>query len=422
MTEDFLYYLWQYKTYKLPLCTMGGEEITVLDTGMRNYDSGPDFSFAKLKIGDTVWAGNVEMHLKSSDWIRHGHGDDPAYESVILHVVYEHDADVVTSGGSKLDVLELKERLENGEYARYKKLITSKTWVACSGQIKEINDVNLYAWLDRLLVERLEAKVEVVEALLQSTKNNWEQAFYISLARNFGFNTNSDAFELLARHTPIEVLARYKNSLFQLEALLFGQSSLINPNLKEEYPKSLYEEYVFLQKKHHLSPINASMWKFLRMRPVNFPSIRIAQFAKLVHQSSHLFSVIIDTDKLEDLRVFFELDPSVYWEDHYVFGKKSKVQKKCFGYSSFDLVLINTIVPFLFVYAQHQGDEALRNRALMFLQHTKAESNAMVKSFGREGVKVHHAGHSQALIQLKNNYCQHQKCLQCTVGICLVKA
>jgi len=421
MTEDFLYYIWQYKNYKQALQTVDGKDITVLDVGIRNSDSGPDFSAAKVKIGDTIWHGNIEMHIKSSDWIKHGHDTDEAYDSVILHFVYENDMDITTVGGNNLEVVEIKGNIKDGQYARYKELIGGRSWISCANQIKRVNDLILYSWLDRLLIERLERKTEDIENSLKENNNNWEQTFYIHLARNFGFNTNADAFEQLARKTPIEVLARYKDDVFQLEALLFGQSSLLNPSLNDKYSKELINEYSFLKRKHNLEGVYSYQWKFLRMRPVNFPSIRISQFASLINKSSHLFSLIIEFKKLGELRELFNLSPSEYWNNHYVFGKKAKEIKKTFGDSSFDLILINTIVPFLFVYANHSGDEVLKQRALMFLQHTKAENNSIIKRFAQDGLIAHNAAQSQALLELKNNYCKYQKCLQCAIGLQLIR-
>ncbi len=421
MTEDFLYYLWQYKNYKNSLVTVDGKGVTVVDVGVRNYDSGPDFKEAKIIINNTIWYGSIEMHIKSSDWIKHAHDTDEAYDSVILHFVYENDIDIKTIGGNLLDVVELKGNIKVGQYARFKELVASKSWIPCSKQIKDVKDLILYSWLDRLLIDRLERKTIEIENSLKDNTNNWEQTFYISLARNFGFNTNSDAFEQLAKLTPIDVIARYKNNLFQLEALMFGQSSLLNPALNDEYSKKLISEYEFLKRKHKLESVYSYQWKFLRMRPVNFPTIRIAQFAKLISKSSHLFSLIIEMGKLDDIRKLFEIDPSEYWTNHYVFGKKAKSSKKSFGNSSFNLILINTIVPFLFVYSNHNGDDNLKTRALMFLQHTKPENNSIISNFLHDGVVVHNAAQSQALLELKNNYCKQQKCLQCAIGLQLIR-
>jgi len=421
MTEDFLYNVWQYKNYNHSLKTVDGKDVIVLDVGIRNNDSGPDFSAAKIRIGDTIWHGNIEMHINSSDWIKHGHGTDEAYDSVILHFVYENDIDIVSVGGNSLEVVEIKGNIKVGQYARYKELIGGRTWISCANQVNDVNDIIVYSWLDRLLIERLERKTDTIENSLKENNNNWEQTFYIHLARNFGFNTNSDVFEQLARHTPIDVLARYKDSIFQLEALLFGQSALLNPQLKDEYSRALIEEFKFLKRKHKLEAVYSYQWKFLRMRPVNFPTIRIAQFAKLIHKSSHLFSLIVDIKKLDDLRFLFILEPSEYWDDHYVFGKKAKAVKKAFGKSSFDLVLINTIVPFLFVYANHIGDESLKSRALMFLQHTKTENNSIIKRFAQNNIVAHNASQSQSLLELKNMYCKNQRCLQCAIGLDVIK-
>ncbi len=420
MVEDFLYYVWQYKTYQFPLTTVDGQEIKIIRPGIKNDNAGPDFTEAIIRIGETQWAGSIEMHIKSSDWMKHGHNNNDAYDSVILHVVYEHDMDIKTNGGNKLDVLELKERIAKGQYAKYKKLISSSSWIPCSNQISQVNDLTIYSWLDRLLVERLENKTEYIESLLVEYSNNWEQVFYISLARNFGFNTNSIGFEQLAKYTPIEVLARYKDNIFQLEALLFGQADLLNSKLKDDYVQELLKEYEFLKKKHNLNAMYSYQWKFMRMRPVNFPTVRIAQFAQLIHKSSHLFSVFIETEKLTELQKFFDVNVSQYWKEHYVLGKKSKKVEKRFGKSSFDLLLINTLVPFLFVYANHHYSEELKSRALIFLQHTNAENNIIVKRFAKEGVVAHHAAHSQALLQLKNNYCSNINCLKCAIGLQII--
>ncbi len=421
MTENFLYYIWQYKNYDGSLTTVDGSNIKVLKAGILNTNSGPDFSEAKLIIGDTQWNGNVEMHINSSDWIKHKHNEDSAYDSVILHVVYNHDMEITTKGGNKLEVLELKGKFKLSLYAKYKNLLSSREWIPCAKQLKSVDSFISNAWLERLLIERLEHKTELIEQQLIKNQNNWEETFYIALARNFGFNINSDPFEQLAQSTSLNTLAKYKDNLFQLEAILFGQSSLINPNINDDYCKTLLKEYKFLKNKHNLQSVYSYQWKFMRMRPVNFPSIRIAQFAGLIHKSSHLFSKIISIEKLSELQKLFEIETSEYWNTHYVLGKEAKKTKKSFGKSSFDLILINTIIPFLFVYANHNGDNELKNRALNFLQQTSPESNSIVKRFSQSGLKANDAAQSQALIELKNNYCSYIKCLQCNIGLHLIK-
>ncbi|MCK5856830.1 MAG: DUF2851 family protein [Bacteroidales bacterium] len=421
MTEDFLYYIWQYRLMKHDIETTTDESIIIIDTGQQNDGSGPDFFNARLKIGNTEWAGNVEMHSKASDWMRHKHDVDPNYDSVILHVVYDCDMMINNATDEEIPCLELKGKIDEKLYFRYKNLIASREWIACAQQLNEIPDLILFSWLDRLLAERLERKTDYIEAFLQSSNGNWEMAFYYALARNFGFNVNSEPFEQLARSIPLDVLAKNRDSLFKIEALLFGQSGMLNERLKDEYSQKLIAEYEFLRKKYQLEPIAGYQWKFMRLRPGNFPSIRIAQFAQLIFKSTHLLSKIVKTEKLSQLKDFFQLEASDYWNEHYSFGKKSKNRKKRMGESSFDLILINTLVPFLFVYANHQKDDELRERALFFLSQTKAEQNSIVKRYRETGITATNAAQSQALLTLKNDYCKYLKCLDCAIGNRLIR-
>jgi len=421
MTEDFLYYIWQYRLINRDIETTNGEAVILIDMGQRNEGSGPDFFNARIKIGSTEWAGNVEMHTKSSDWIRHGHEKDANYDSVILHVVYECDMMIRNATDEEIPCLELKGKIDERLYFRYRKLIASREWIACAPQLNEVPDLILYTWLDRLLAERLERKTDYIEGFLKSSKGNWETAFYYALARNFGFNVNAEPFEQLARSIPLDVLAKNRDSIFKIEALLFGQSGMLNVRLKEDYSQRLIKEYNFLKKKYNLEPIAGYHWKFMRLRPGNFPSIRIAQFAQLIFKSTHLLSKIVKTEKLAQLKDFFQLQASEYWDEHYSFGKKSKKKSKRMGEPSFDLILINTLVPFLFVYANHQQDEELRARTLNFLSQTKAEQNSIVKRFRESGIVANNAAQSQALLTLKNDYCKYLKCLDCAVGNRLIR-
>ena len=421
MTEDFLYYIWQYRLMSGDLETTQGESIVIIDLGQRNEDSGPDFFNARLKIGNTEWAGNVEIHMRSSDWIRHKHNQDANYDSVILHVVYECDTMIQNATGEVIPCLELKGKIDEKLYFRYRNLISSHDWIACAPQLNTVPDLIIYSWLDRLLAERLERKTSYIEGFLESSKGNWETAFYYALARNFGFNVNAEPFEQLARSIPLEVLAKNRDSLFKIEALLFGQSGMLNARLKDDYSQRLIKEYDFLKKKYSLDSIAGYQWKFMRLRPGNFPSIRIAQFAQLIYKSSHLLSKIVKTEKLQQLKEFFQLEASEYWNEHYSFGKKSKSKTKRMGESSFDLILINTLVPFLFVYANHQNNSELRERALNFLTQTKAEQNSIVKRYKETGITAKNAAQSQALLTLKNDYCKYLKCLDCAIGNRLIR-
>lgn len=419
MTEEFLYYIWKNRLFYSDLTTIENQYITIIHPGVQNLDSGPDFFNARLRIGDTEWAGNVEIHIKSTDWIRHKHQQDGAYNSVVLHVVYEHDAQLDEI--KDIPTLALKGHFDEALFFRYKNLISGRDWIPCGAQISKVDDLTLYSFFDSLLIERLERKTAVVFNYLQQSNNHWESAFYIALARGFGFNVNAEPFELLAKSLPIEILAKHKTDILQLEALLFGQAGLLNKNLKDEYSQTLVHEYSYLQKKYQLQAIAGYQWKFMKMRPVNFPTIRIAQFAQLVHKSVHLLSKILEVNKIEDLYSFFKLETSAYWTEHFTFGKKSKSSVKNFGKPAFDLILINTIVPFMFVYAEQHQTEFLKERAILWLNNLDAEKNGIVNRWIQSGVRIKNAAQSQASLTLKKEYCDKFKCLECRIGNSLLK-
>jgi hypothetical protein len=416
MPEEFIHYLWSHKLFRGELKTSQDEEIKVLKTGIHNKDSGPDFFNARLIIGETEWAGNVEIHTRASDWFKHNHQKDAAYDSVILHVVYEDDAEVYNQHGELIPVLCVKGLYPEEIYFRYKQLVGARDWIPCAQLINKVSDLTIFSWLDRVLVNRLERKTEHFEWILDVNTHHWEESFYILLARGFGFNTNADPFEQLARSTPLSIVNRHRNDVFQLEALMFGQAGLLNSNLKDPYNQRLLDEYSFLAKKYNLEAAQSWNWKFMRMRPVNFPTIRIAQFSQLLASTGHLLSRILEIEKLSDLRTLFEVSVSSYWLDHYTFGKSSKKSSKSLGQTAFDLLLINTIVPFLFVYGKHNGQEHISERALFYLHQTKPESNGTVRRWSEMGIKALHAGHSQAMLTLKNDYCNQIQCLECAIG------
>ena len=353
MNEKFLHYIWQNKLFDVNrLQTSEGQKIEVIDTGKPNTDAGPDFFNAKLKLDGTLWAGNVEIHLYASDWVKHKHHTDKAYDSVILHLVQQDDTPIYRTNGEIIPQAKLNYPAEIEQ--RYELLLANKQWIACQNKLKQVDGIFVHSWLSAGLTERLSRKTEAIFGLLEQNKNNWEEAFYITLARNFGFGTNSDAFELLARSLPLSYLGKHKDNLFQLEALLFGQSGLLfsSKNEPDDYLLSLQKEYLFLQAKFELKPIDGSMWKLLRLRPTNFPHVRIAQFASLIHKSSKLFSKIIEKTEMEAIEPLFECAPSEYWNTHYLFGEESASRTKKLGKSAIHVILINTVVPFIFCYGK----------------------------------------------------------------------
>jgi hypothetical protein len=418
-TEDFLHYVWKFRLFEREsLQTTTGENIEIFSAGLQNSDSGPDFHNARLRIGDTTWAGNVELHLKSSDWHKHGHTTDNAYSSIILHVVYRDDQPIVLPDGRRIPTLELHDRISPDLYNRYHHLVYgNQQIIPCEGSIRFVDDMALRNWLTRVLVERLEKRSGTVMAALDKNRGDWEETFYQFLATQFGFKTNALPFELMAKSLPQLTLAKHKNNPLQIEALIFGQAGFLDEEFTDEYPKSLKEEYNFLRKKYNLAPIEKHLWKFMRLRPQNFPTIRLAQFAALVIRSNHLFSKVLDIKQTADLRkLFTDLGINPYWESHYRFDVMSKPVSKSLGQSSIDILLLNTFVLFLFSYGKHNQQEYFINRSLKLLEKLPAEQNKIVTNFDLLGIKVNTAFDSQALLELKNNYCDHKKCLQCGVG------
>ncbi len=419
LTEDLLHYVWKFKLFdRTDLRTTAGEPIEILNAGIHNFNSGPDFQNARLKIGDTVWAGNVEIHTSPGDWLKHGHDTDDAYNNVILHVVHQGDHPMVTAAGRVLPALELQGRIPEDLYLRFHELIYgSKRTIPCEGAIGTVSEMTLHNWLTRMTIERLQDKAAAVIRTLEVNRGNWEETFYQHLAANFGFKINALPFELLARSLPQTILAKHKNNALQVEALIFGQAGMLTDDLTEEYPVRLRNEYAFLQKKYDRRPIEQHLWKFMRLRPSNFPTIRLAQFAALTMASSHLFSKVLETSSVAELRkLFSNIVVNDYWEDHYRFGKESKPSSKNLGGSSVDLLLLNTVAVCLFAYGDHLKLNKYVDRALKLLEDLPLEYNNIVNDFKAMGVKANNAFASQAMIQLKNKYCDHKKCLNCGIG------
>lgn len=422
MREDFLHYLWRTKRFHLKnLQSTEGIPLQITNFGRHNHHAGPDFLEAKIKIGETVWAGNVEIHVNASEWIAHKHEEDDAYDNVILHVVLEEDQPIYRSCGERIPCLELRKRIPPKIINTYQKIVHNEYWIPCQHHFYTVSTITKNLWLDRLLVERLEEKTIQIASYLTQNKNAWDITFYQLLARNFGVKVNMEPFGILAQLTPLKLFAKHKNSLFQIEALLFGQAGLLEEELEDDYPKALQKEYQFLRKKYQLHPIKKESWRFMRMRPANFPSIRIAQFATLIYQSNHLFSKILEAETIKDLEKLFKVTLSAYWLTHYLFDKASKKRKKSLGKSMIHLLIINTIVPFLFLYGTHQSMEIYRTKAFRFLEALSAEKNNIINKWKALGLDPESAYQTQALLQLKNEYCDRKRCLECAIGNRILK-
>jgi hypothetical protein len=415
MKEALLQYAWQHKLfYDSNLTTVNGNKVEIIDPGQLNTDAGPDFFNAKIKIGDTLWVGNVEVHVHSSDWAHHHHAADKAYNNIILHVVADCDQTIRRTNGDEIEQLILPYYPDLEQ--RYDTLLQGNSFVACSDHIEKVPRILMSGWKNYLLTERLEQKTNDIETLLANLQNDWEEAFYITLARNFGTGINAIPFELLAKSLPQVYLAKHKDNLLQIEALLFGQSGLLNEAPNDDYTNLLKKEYDFLKHKYKLQPIDSHLWKLLRLHPQNFPHIRIAQFACLAFQSNKLFSKVINAKSLAEMELLFRCNTSEYWQSHYTFNKLSASQNKPIGKLTIKILLINTVVPFLFCYGKYKDNTHLQELAFALLDQTTAEQNSIVANWKLHNVPVSSAFDSQALIQLKKNYCDKKKCLQCRIG------
>jgi hypothetical protein len=417
MSEDFLHYVWKFGLFNVSdLNVETGEPIEIIHKGMHNSDSGPDFQNSVIKIGGTTWAGNVEIHVNASDWIKHNHSCDKAYDNVILHVVFNHDTEIKRSSGEVIPALELSRRIYENIYNNYLELLRNKKVIPCGYDIKSVDDTIKTHWLERMLIERLLRKSDEILNQIELTNGNWSEIFYRKLAWNFGFKINADPFELLSKSLPYSILAKHADQLLQLEALLFGQAGMLNEDFTQEYPLKLKKEYNVLKSKYNLSPIEKHRWKFLRLRPVNFPTIRIAQFAALMKNSEHLFSKILQEDNIENINSFFQSDVSSYWQNHFVFEKSSSSSAKKLGKPSVENILINTVAPIVFAYGRYNNSENLKEKAITLLDKIPFEKNNITNLWNEVGFSAANAAHSQALIELKNNYCNFKRCLACAIG------
>lgn len=417
--EEFLHYLWKFCLLKKQeFKTTSGESLDIINVGLHNSHAGPDFESAKIRIGDTLWGGNVEIHIRSSDWNRHQHQFDPAYDNVILHVVSEHDQAIIRNDGTEIPVFQIKDLIPADIAQNYISLMADLSWIPCEKQLSGIEPFFIKSWLSRILIERLEERSIQVGELLKEYKGSWDDAFYITLARNFGFKTNALPFEMLARSLPQQLLGRYKNRALQIEALIFGQAGFLNDNFNEDYPKLIMQEYGFLRKKHDLNPVDRYLWKYMRLRPRNFPTLRLAQFAALILKSSHFFSRILnEKDSRRIMKMFTEMPVNKYWETHYRFGQECQQTTTTLGDKSIDNILINTVAVFSFAFGHLQGKEEQLNKGLNILEKLSPESNAVISRFIKIGCIPENAGHTQALLQLKKTYCDQKKCLSCGIGI-----
>lgn len=421
--EEFLHFVWQFRLFDtLNLQLSDGQPLQLLHCGFPNKHAGPDFTQAKIVIDDTTWVGQVEVHLKSSDWYHHQHQQDLAYENVILHVVWEHDLEIKRLDGTTLPTLVLKDKIASHLFKNYQNLISSVNSFPCENQISTIDSFVVNNFLSRILVERLEEKCTEIFERLDQLNGNWDETFYHFMAKNFGFKVNALPMQLLAQSLPQNLFAKHKDQALQIEALVFGQAGFLKQHFEDGYPNLLKKEYLFLNKKYALKPIDISLWKFLRMRPQNFPTLRLAQFAALIVKSNHLFSKVLEVKNVKDLSLLFNSLPiHCFWETHYHFNKEAEKVSTQLGKSSIDNILINTVALFLFAYGKYTAQANFQTRAFYLLESIQPERNNIISNYLEAGVTVQHASQTQALLQLRKNYCNHKKCLNCGIGLKILK-
>lgn len=424
MTEDFLHFVWEFQYFKSDnLQTSEGEQIVLLDIGKNNTNAGADYFYAKMLLDEKEWAGTVEIHLKTSDWLNHKHHQNPDYNNVILHVVWEDDKPILRADQTPIPTLELKNRVNPLLQYNYKVLIENKDIIPCQKQFDQAKPIHKMMMLDKALSKRLERKAQEVQALLQNHQNDWEEITYQLLAKNFGFKINSEPFLQLSQALPLKYLRKHGDSLFQIEAFIFGQAGFLDKTDAEDaYFLDLKKEYTFLAHKYQLTQtkMDVHQWKFLRLRPANFPTVRLAQLSSLIYMQPNLFSLFVESD-LKTLKQKLNLTPSMYWQSHFHFNKIAKKTLPSLGKISIQNLIINTAVPLLACFAIQKSIQEPMDKAIDFLENIPCEKNHITELWESLGLKVKTAFDSQALIELYNHFCMPKKCLNCTIGMGLVK-
>ncbi len=424
MNESFLHYIWQFQYFdKKELRCTTGEEIVVSSPGHKNTHAGPDFYDAKVKLGPIEWAGSVEIHINSSGWREHRHQDDAAYENVILHVVWEENELITRKDGTPLPTLVLKGRVSQSFWLQYKRIVHSRSRIPCANAIHKVPEIVRMSMLDKALLARLETKANDVLQVLRKNNGDWEETCYQMLCRNFGFKVNTDPFLQLAQSLPYRVLMKHGDRLDQIEALVFGQAGFLRETINDAYYLLLKREYSLLRKKYNLGErqMNKAQWRFLRLRPANFPTIRLAQLSSVLYHQKNMFSRIIATGTWKELVPAFSVKPSEYWQHHYQFFKKQDKEVPSLGRMSIENIIINSIVPMMVAYGKSRDDQRFVDRALQLLQETASEENNIVRSWSELGLMSNNAFDSQALIELHNSFCARRRCLDCNIGFALLK-
>ncbi|GAC1384128.1 MAG: DUF2851 family protein [Ginsengibacter sp.] len=421
MKEKLLQFIWQFQYFnRSELEITSGESLQILDPGRLNNHQGPDFLEGKIKINNTILIGHIEIHINAASWYLHRHDQDSHFKNIILHVVWRDDAEVKDKHGTLLPTLVLQDRVSKILLSKYQTLMMSEGFISCENQIGSVNEMVLSAWKHRLVVERLQTRALKIFSLQQENNGHWEETFWWMLASAFGIKVNSGGFQAMAKSIPVKVLAKHKQNHLQIEALLFGQAGLLEEDFSDSYPLMLKKEHEFLSKKYGLAPSKFPLY-FLRMRPANFPSIRLAQLSALICESEHLFSKVLSITSIEELKGLFDVQANDYWHYHYVFDVTSKYKVKQMGVLTVNNIIINTIVPMIYAYSHFHKNDELKEKAISWLDDIEGDRNSIIYGFKALSISIKNAFDSQAMIQMKNEYCNEKLCLKCSIGNALIK-
>ncbi|PVD50368.1 DUF2851 domain-containing protein [Terrimonas sp.] len=421
MTERLLQFIWQMQYFnKTDLHTVSGDRLSISYPGQFNTNQGPDFLEAVISIANTKWAGNIELHVKASDWKVHGHDNDQNYGNIILHVVWEHDEDIYDAKGKTIPALSLNDKVPKVLLQRYEELIYTQKIIPCENSLLSVPAIIWDSWKTRLVTERMQSKTEAVAGFLAQTNAHWEEVFWWLIARNFGNPVNSNAFEAIARSIAVNILAKHKGQIHQLESFLLGQAGLLNSNFRESYPKMLQKEFRFYKKKYNFTPVYEPV-HFLRMRPGNFPTIRLAQLAMLINNSLHLFSQVKAAASVKEVVKLLQVTANDYWHYHYKFDDITSYKEKTLGRQMIDNILINTVIPIVFAYGHIHKEQVYKNKALKWLEDISPENNHITRQWKQLNIQNITAADSQSLIQLTKKYCLQKKCLSCAIGVAILK-
>jgi hypothetical protein len=418
MQEDFIDWIWRNRLFEQQELTCEtGETLEILNPGIRNSDSGPDYFNARMKIDGMVWIGNVELHVKASDWLRHKHHYDAMYENVILHVVHEPDAIIYRKDGSRVPELSLRNRYQPDLLNQYLDLVQGAAhWIPCERLLQDVPALHWHNWLARVMTTRLQQRCIELEELLHQTGNNWEEAFYRKLAAGFGFRVNKDPMTMLAASLPLSLIRKQAEQPDYCEALLFGQAGMLQPDMRDYYGRNLFGHYQHLKKLYGLNPLAPHLWKYGRLRPANFPTRRIAQLAALLQKTPSLFSSLVHCEEINRLKDLLKSEPDGYWKRHYQFDEEVPQSSAAIGPNSIENLIINSVIPFVFYYGRYHGLSGISEKALSWLEHCLPEDNAILRKWDSIGIHAGNALESQALLFLKREYCEHKKCVNCGIG------